>query len=121
MGDLRPAGQEGPGARQGQGLHRVRTPGQGVPPRPNLPHLHHGGHAKEKDEEKLAEDIIADTIRVGALPEGTSLKTFREKGIVRLTGLGMDAVGLNMATDIKPDETISPLKWHVRARCPIRP
>jgi DMSO reductase family type II enzyme molybdopterin subunit len=76
------------------------------------------GTAKEKDEEKLANDIIADTIRVGALPERTSLKTFRDQGIVRLTGLGMDAVGMNMATDIKPNETIAPLRWHVEDKTP---
>lgn len=77
-----------------------------------------GGQIKERDSEALAEDMIADTVRVGALPEGTSLATFRKKGIVRFTGIGADALGLSMATDIKPDETVVPLKWHVENKLP---
>jgi DMSO reductase family type II enzyme molybdopterin subunit len=76
------------------------------------------GALREHDGEALAEDILRDTVRVGALPERTSLKTFREEGIVRFTGLGMTAEGLNMATDIKRDETVSPLRWHVERKMP---
>ncbi len=76
------------------------------------------GAVKEHDNEKLAEDMVKDTVRVGALPEKTNMKKVREKGIIRFTGLGADAIGLNLATDIKPGETISPLRWHVERKIP---
>jgi nitrate reductase alpha subunit len=61
---------------------------------------------------------VKDTVRVGALPEKTDMKKVREKGIIRFTGLGADAVGVGLATDIRPGETISPLKWHVERKVP---
>jgi len=76
------------------------------------------GAVKEKDGEKLADEMVKDTVRVGALPEKTDLKEVREKGIIRFTGLGADAVGVGMATDIRPGQTISPLKWHVERKVP---
>jgi DMSO reductase family type II enzyme molybdopterin subunit len=76
------------------------------------------GATKERDGEKLADEMVKDTVRVGALPEKTDLRTMREKGIVRFTGLGADAVGLALATGIRPGQTISPLKWHVERKAP---
>jgi DMSO reductase family type II enzyme molybdopterin subunit len=76
------------------------------------------GAFKERDDEKLAEEMIKDTVRAGALPEKTDLKEVRKRGVIRFTGLGMDAVGLNVATDIKPGETISPLRWHTERKIP---
>ncbi|MCL6646008.1 MAG: molybdopterin-dependent oxidoreductase [Dehalococcoidia bacterium] len=77
-----------------------------------------GGQIGPHDEDKLAEDLLYDTVRAGALPERTSLKTIRKKGILRFTHVGIDAVGMNMATDIKPDKTINPLTWHVDKKLP---
>ncbi|HEY5625980.1 MAG TPA: molybdopterin-dependent oxidoreductase, partial [Dehalococcoidia bacterium] len=77
-----------------------------------------GGAVKEHEGEKLADEMVKDTVRVGALPEKTDLKKVREEGIIRFTGLGADAVGVGLATDIKPGETISPLKWHVERKVP---
>ncbi|HXF50558.1 MAG TPA: molybdopterin dinucleotide binding domain-containing protein, partial [Dehalococcoidia bacterium] len=77
-----------------------------------------GGKIGPHDEDKLAEDLIYDTVRAGALPERTSLKTIRKKGILRFTHIGIDAVGMNMATDIKPNKTINPLTWHVDRKVP---
>jgi len=77
-----------------------------------------GGRVREDGGEALAADMVADTVRVGALPEGTNLGTFRKKGIVRFTGIGADALGLSLATDIKPDETLVPLKWHTEDKLP---
>ncbi|HET8944406.1 MAG TPA: molybdopterin-dependent oxidoreductase, partial [Dehalococcoidia bacterium] len=37
------------------------------------------GAVKEHDNEKLAEDMVKDTVRVGALPEKTNMKKVREK------------------------------------------
>ncbi len=70
------------------------------------------------DSDKIAEDMIADTVRAGALPEKTTLETFRKKGIVRFTHIGIDAVGQNQATDIRPDKTVNPLSWHVDDKLP---
>jgi len=77
-----------------------------------------GGAIREKQDDLLADDMVADTVRVGALPEKTTLQTFREQGMVRFTGLGIDAVGLNMATDIRPDQTVTPLRWHTERKIP---
>ncbi len=77
-----------------------------------------GGAIKEHEGEKLADEMVKDTVRVGALPEKTDLKKVREEGIIRFTGLGADAVGVGLATDIRPGETISPLKWHVERKVP---
>src|SRR3990172_5155645 len=76
------------------------------------------GAIKEGDGEKLADEMVKDTVRVGALPEKTDLKEVRKRGVIRFTGLGVDAIGLALATDIKPDETISPLAWHVQRKVP---
>ncbi len=76
------------------------------------------GAIKERDGEKMAQEMVKDTVRVGALPERTDLKEVRKRGIIRFTGLGADAVGLSLATDIKPHETISPLRWHLERKIP---
>ena len=76
------------------------------------------GALREHDGDALAEDMVRDTVRVGALPERTSLQTFRKHGIVRFTGIGQTAEGLNLATDIKPNETVSPLRWHIERKVP---
>ncbi|MBI5290172.1 MAG: molybdopterin-dependent oxidoreductase [Chloroflexi bacterium] len=76
------------------------------------------GQLGPDDGEKIAEDLVADTVRAGALPEKTNLATFRKKGIVRFTHVGIDAVGMNMATDIEPNKTLNPLQWHVRDKIP---
>jgi DMSO reductase family type II enzyme molybdopterin subunit len=76
------------------------------------------GAIRERDGEKLAEEMVKDTVRVGALPEKTDLKEVRKQGVIRFTGLGADAVGLGLATDIKPDETIAPLRWHTERKIP---
>jgi len=76
------------------------------------------GEVGPHDEDKMAEDLIFDTVRAGALPERTDLATFRKKGIVRFQHVGIDAVGMNMATDIKPDKTINPLSWHTDDKLP---
>ena len=77
-----------------------------------------GGKIGPMDDDKLAEDMIEDTVRAGALPEKTTLATLRKKGIVRFTHIGVDAVGQNQATDIKPDKTVNPLSWHVDDKLP---
>jgi DMSO reductase family type II enzyme molybdopterin subunit len=76
------------------------------------------GKVGPHESDKIASDMIDDTVRAGALPEKTTLDTFRKKGIVRFTHIGVDAVGQNQATDIKPDKTVNPLSWHVEDKLP---
>jgi DMSO reductase family type II enzyme molybdopterin subunit len=76
------------------------------------------GDVGPHDGEAIAEDMIDDTVRAGALPEKTTLATLKKKGIVRFTHMGVDAVGQNQATDIKPDKTVNPLTYHVDGKVP---
>ncbi len=76
------------------------------------------GEVGPHDDEKIAEDMIFDTVRAGALPERTTLDTLRKKGIVQFTHIGVDAVGQHQATDIERGKTINPLTWHVRDKVP---
>jgi anaerobic selenocysteine-containing dehydrogenase len=78
-----------------------------------------GGELKEADMEKALALFVEDSVREGIFPEGTTLDTYREKGIVRFVGLGrFDPVALNMACDVKPDETVNPLTWHTQKKVP---
>ena len=59
------------------------------------------------------EDALEASILIGNLPKGTNLGKMREEGIVRFVGISpFDAVSMNLATDIKPEEPIVPLTWH---------
>jgi len=70
------------------------------------------------DEEAVADEIIQDTTVTGALPEGSSLATVREKGFIRWSGLGMNARALGQATDIEPDSTFAPYRNHTEKKYP---
>ncbi len=70
------------------------------------------------DEEKLADEMVRDTALTGSLPEGSTLETLREKGFLRFTGLGVSPRGQAQASDIKPNETFTPFRWHVEKKIP---
>ena len=70
------------------------------------------------DEEQLTDEMVRDTALVGALPEGSSLETLREKGFIRFTGLGVSPRAVGQASDIKPDETFTPFRHHVEKKLP---
>jgi DMSO reductase family type II enzyme molybdopterin subunit len=70
------------------------------------------------DEEKVADDMIRDTTITGALPEGTSLETMREKGYARWSGLGMSVRAHAQASEVKPDETFTPFRLRVEKKHP---
>ncbi len=70
------------------------------------------------DEEVLADEMIKDTTVTGALPEGSSLQTVREKGFIRWTGLGMNARAKGQATDPEPNSTFAPLRNHTEKKYP---
>ena len=40
-----------------------------------------------EDDERVVEEWVRDTAIAGALPEGTTLDTMREKGVMRFTGI----------------------------------
>ncbi len=78
-----------------------------------------GGQLREGDLEQALELFVSDSVREGIYPEGTTLQTYREHGIVRFAGLGkVDPVALNMACDIRPNETVNPLTWHTEKKIP---
>lgn len=66
-----------------------------------------------KDFEEIFEDALTTSVFLGNLPAGTNLAKMREEGIIRFANVSpFDAVSMNLATDIKPDEPIVPLTWH---------
>jgi DMSO reductase family type II enzyme molybdopterin subunit len=66
-----------------------------------------------KNFEEVMEDALATSVLLGNLPPGTDLKHMKKEGIVRFTNVSfLDAVSMNLSTDIKPDEPIVPLTWH---------
>ena len=75
-------------------------------------------HGSLVDVEKIADEMVRDTTIAGALPEGTSLETLREKGYERWTGLGIAPRAISQATEVKPDETFTPLLDHVDKKKP---
>ncbi len=70
------------------------------------------------DEEEMTAEGIAGSGAMGTLPEGTTIETMREKGVVRFTGWGIIPYSQNYATDIKPDETMTPFRHHVEKKQP---
>jgi DMSO reductase family type II enzyme molybdopterin subunit len=73
---------------------------------------------KFSDPDNVADEWVRDTAVAGTLPEGTTLETMREKGYVRFTGLGVAPYSLGQASDVKPDETFTPFRWHVEKGFP---
>jgi len=67
--------------------------------------------------EDIFEDALESSVLLGNLPMGTNLKKMRKEGIVRFVGVSpFDAVSMNLATDIKPEEPIVPLTWHTGSK-----
>jgi len=78
-----------------------------------------GETMKEHADEKIFDEMLRDSVLMGTLPKGTDLKKLREEGIIRFISIGShDPVALNMATDIKENETINPLRWHTEKKVP---
>ncbi len=70
------------------------------------------------DEEKIAQEWVEDSAAAGNLPAGTTLDTLRERGHIRFTGWGKGPTGYSQASDIKPDETHNPFRWHTEDKVP---
>jgi len=65
------------------------------------------------DEEEIADEMIRDSAVSGTLPKDATLATVRERGFLRFTALGMSARALGQASEIRPDETFAPYRFHV--------
>ena len=73
-----------------------------------------GGAFTEKDHDRVAESVVKASTHLG---EG-SWQEFREKGFVRFTGLGSHPANFGNATDVRPDETITPHTWRTEKKMP---
>jgi DMSO reductase family type II enzyme molybdopterin subunit len=69
-------------------------------------------------EEQACEEMLRDTVYIGTIPEGTDLAKMREQGHVRFIDWGITPFGVNMASDLKPDETMNHCRWHREKKLP---
>ena len=76
--------------------------------------LTHNGKYGENDTEKLSKTVVETSSNLG----GVRWDELKETGFVRYTGIGSLPFGKGMATDIKPDETVSPHTWHTEKKLP---
>ncbi|MGQ9571928.1 MAG: molybdopterin-dependent oxidoreductase [Dehalococcoidia bacterium] len=70
------------------------------------------------DSESQFDEALRDNAVYGILPEGTTLDTLREKGIVRWVGWGIAGHGLPQASTIRPNEVHNPFRWHTEDKMP---
>ncbi|MCH7510769.1 MAG: molybdopterin-dependent oxidoreductase [Chloroflexi bacterium] len=68
------------------------------------------------DEEEMTAQGIEGSSVMGTLPEGTTIETLREKGVVRYKDWGFVPYAQSYATDIKPDETMTPFRRHIERK-----
>lgn len=71
-----------------------------------------GGTYKETDEDKVAGDIL----KLATNLEGVEWEALKKKGYARHTAIGESAASIGNATDIRPNETVSPFTWHVEKK-----
>ena len=70
------------------------------------------------EPDKLVDKWIVDSATAGNVPEGTSLQSLRRDGHVRLQNWGLSPLSFAQASDLRPDETHSPYRWHVEKKVP---
>ncbi|MBI2890846.1 MAG: molybdopterin-dependent oxidoreductase [Nitrospirae bacterium] len=76
------------------------------------------GHYNAGDGEKLFDDALVILRKGGTVGSDTTLEKLRKTGFVKYTGLGRTPHGLNVATDVKPNETVNPFSWHTQKKIP---
>jgi DMSO reductase family type II enzyme molybdopterin subunit len=69
-------------------------------------------------EEQACEEMLQDTVLAGTIPADTDLAAMREKGYVRFIDWGVTPYGVNMASDLRPDETMNHSRWHTEKKLP---
>jgi len=72
------------------------------------------GKLTENDQEKVAQTAIELSTNLGKV----SWEELHKKGFARFTRLGQHPANLGNATDIKPDETITPHTWRTEKKIP---
>ncbi len=70
------------------------------------------------DEEAITAEGVETSVLMGVVPEGTTIETLREKGSVRFKDFGLFPNALSYQTDVKSDETMSPLRNHIEKKVP---
>lgn len=73
-----------------------------------------GGRFTEDNPEDLLEEIFSQSSNLG----GISWSEIKERGYARFTAVGKNSLTLGTATDIKPNETITPSLWHTEKKLP---
>lgn len=68
----------------------------------------------EKEQEKVAKTIIELSTNLGKV----SWEELQKKGFARFTGLGGHPANFGNATDVNPDETITPHTWRIEKKVP---
>jgi DMSO reductase family type II enzyme molybdopterin subunit len=76
-------------------------------------------HGAVQQDERLLDEMVRDSAVAGTLPEGTTLQTLRKQGFVRFIDWGRTSMALAQASDIKPDETHAPFRWHTEKKQPF--
>ncbi len=71
------------------------------------------------EDDRFMDEMIRDSVVAGVLPKGTNLKTLRKKGHVRFIDWGKSPMALAQASDLKPDETMAPFRWHTEKKQPF--
>jgi DMSO reductase family type II enzyme molybdopterin subunit len=69
-------------------------------------------------EEEACEEMLRDTAFIGTIPSDTTLEKMKEKGWVRFQDWGVSPYGINMASDLSPDETMNNSRWHTERKLP---
>lgn len=64
--------------------------------------------------EKFMENTVDHCVDTGIFEEGTDLESVKEEGFAKMEGLGNTCYGLNNASEVEPDETITALDEHVQ-------
>ena len=73
-----------------------------------------GQRYTENDSEKLLKELVALSLNL----KGTTWEQLKEKGYARYTSLGMGALNIGNATDVKSDEPITANRWHTEQKLP---
>ncbi len=71
-----------------------------------------GGEFNETDDDKVAGELVRRSSNL----EGVDWEALKKKGFARFTGIGKSATSVGNATDIEPNETISPFTWHTQKK-----
>lgn len=70
------------------------------------------------DADRINEMCIEHCKKIGIYGPDETLEKIRQRGFVKVEGMGESIQGLNYAADVKPDRTLTALERHVRGHVP---